>query len=100
MSGSTTFNHAKDSPFSRPEETRSRNERIAGTARDHRFDYSVAVPFICECSHELCEQLVRVTLTEYARIREACDHITAPGHQIEGATIVRVKESVWLHRVG
>lgn len=59
----------------------------------------VAVPFICECSHERCEQLLRVTLTEYARLREACDHITVPGHQIDGATIVRVKDGVWLHRV-
>lgn len=82
----------------RPQETRMRNERIADAARSHRFDHTIAVPFICECSEERCEQLVRLTLVEYARVRDACDHLTAPGHQIKDATIVRVKDGVWLHR--
>lgn len=82
----------------RPEATKFRNDRIADTARKHRFDSTVAVPFICECSEERCEKLLRLTLTEYARTRDACDYLTAPGHQIEGATITRVKEDVWLYR--
>ena len=83
----------------RPEETRARNERIAASARVHHFDFSVPVPFICECDDKRCEQLIRLTLVEYARVRDACDHLTAPGHQIDGATIVRVKDGVWLHRL-
>lgn len=83
----------------RPEETRRRNERIADTARKHHFDHLVAVPFICECDEERCEQLVRLTLVEYARVRDACDHLTAPGHQIDAARIIRVKDGVWLHRL-
>jgi hypothetical protein len=83
----------------RPAMSRVRNDRIANTARAHHFDYTVAVPFICECSEERCEQLVRLTLAEYARAREACDHLTAPGHQIEGAKIARVKDGVWLFRI-
>ena len=99
MSGCTTSNPAQDPSHSRPEETRARNERIAEAARSHRFDHTAAVPFICECSEARCEQLVRLRLVDYARVREACDHLTAPGHQIEGANIVRVKEGVWLHRL-
>ena len=82
----------------RPALSRARNERIANTARAHRFDYTVAVPFLCECCEERCEQLVRLTLAEYARVRDACDYLTAPGHQIEGAKVARVKDSVWLFR--
>ncbi len=82
----------------RPEEARLRNDRIAQTARVHRFDPEVAVPFICECSEARCDELVRLRLADYARLRQVCDYLVAPGHQVNEATIVRVKDGVWLYR--
>ena len=84
----------------RQDESRVRNVRIATTARQHRFDRSVAVPFICECSDERCQELIRLTLTDYTAVRAACDYLVAPGHQVEDAEIVRVKDGVWLYRAG
>ena len=89
---------AEGSPRDRPDETRLRNVRIAYTARQHRFDPQIAVPFLCECDEERCNELVRLKLAEYAVIRQGCDYITAPGHQIHGASIVRVKDGLWLYR--
>ena len=89
---------AEGFPFSRPEATRLRNGRIGHAARVHRFDPQVAVPFICECSDERCDALVRLTLLQYLRLRQSCDYLVAPGHQVEDATIVRVKDGVWLYR--
>jgi hypothetical protein len=91
---------AEGFPVSRPEATRLRNARIAQAARVHRFDAQVAVPFICECSEERCDALVRLTLLEYADLRRSCDYLAAPGHQVEDAAIVRVKDGVWLYRGG
>ena len=82
----------------RSDETRLRNIRIAYTARQHRFDPLVAVPFLCECDDDRCNELVRLTLTDYAVARDGCDYLAAPGHQIDGASIVRVKDGVWLYR--
>jgi hypothetical protein len=83
----------------RHDETRLRNLRIAYTARSHRFDGTIPVPFICECSDERCDELIRLTLTEYTAARDAGgDYLVAPGHQVEDAEIVRVKEGVWLYR--
>lgn len=89
---------AEGDSFLRPELTRLRNGRISTAARQHRFDPEVAVPFICECSDERCDELVRLSLVEYTRLRRACDFLVAPGHQIDDATIVRVKDGVWLYR--
>ena len=83
----------------RPEATRLRNARIAKAARVHRFDPQVSVPFICECSKERCDALMRLPLAEYARLRQVCDYLVEPGHQVEGATIVSVKDGVWLYRM-
>jgi hypothetical protein len=83
--------------FPRPEATRQRNGRIALSARMHRFDRETAVPFICECSEDRCEALVRLSLAEYGRLRRACDYLVAPGHQVDEAKIVRVKDGVWLY---
>jgi hypothetical protein len=83
----------------RHDETRLRNLRIAYTARQHRFDPAIAVPFICECSDARCEELVRLTLGEYTAARDAGgEYIVAPGHQVDNAQIIRVKDSVWLYR--
>jgi hypothetical protein len=90
--------HANGSGFPRPSETRLRNERIAATARSNRFDRQIAVPFICECSEPRCEELIRVTLGEFDAAREESDYLTAPGHQVDEARIVRVRDGLWLYR--
>ena len=49
----------------RPDETRDRNERIAAAAKRHHFDRDLPVPFLCECSDERCDELLRMTLHAY-----------------------------------
>jgi hypothetical protein len=83
---------------SRPDQMRARNERIAAAARHNRFDESLAVPFLCECNDSRCECLLRLTLVEYGSAREVADHIAAPGHQVDAAKIVRVRDGCWLYR--
>jgi hypothetical protein len=87
-----------DGSSARHDEARLRNDRIARTARQNKFDRTIAVPFICECSEHRCEELIRVTLPEYTAAREAGDYLTAPGHQVENAEIIRVRECLWLYR--
>ena len=82
----------------RETETRARNERIATSARRHHFDRSAPVPFLCECSNRACEALLRITLDEYRLTRAAADFLVAPGHQVDDARIVRVRDAVWLYR--
>lgn len=83
----------------RADETRLRNEHIAATARLNKFDHLIAVPFICECSAHRCEELVRLTLTQFEAARSESDYLVAPGHQVDNARIVRVRNGVWLYRV-
>jgi hypothetical protein len=82
----------------RADESRARNERIAAAARRHHFDHEAPVPFLCECSDDRCEELVRMTLARYGTIREAADYLVAPGHQVNDAEIVRVTDACWLYR--
>jgi hypothetical protein len=56
------------------------------------------VPFLCECSNRACEALLRITLDEYRLTRAAADFLVAPGHQVDHARIVRVRDAVWLYR--
>ena len=86
------------SASSRADESRARNARIAAAARRHRFDREAPVPFLCECSDDRCEELVRMTLDRYAAIRDGADYLVAPGHQVDDAEIVRVTEACWLYR--
>lgn len=79
-------------------ESRARNERIAGAARRLHFDHAAPVPFLCECSDPRCEALLRISLAEYTSTREAADFLVAPGHQVDEALVVRVKDAVWLYR--
>lgn len=80
----------------RPEETRGRNERIAAAAARHHFGRDVPVPFLCECSHAECQELLRMTLHLYREARAGGDFIVAPGHRVDAARIVRIKELCWL----
>lgn len=77
---------------------RARNQRIAEAARRHHFDPDAAVPFLCECSERRCEELLRMTIRQYQAARDGGDYLVAPGHQVEEAKIVRIKEICWLYR--
>ena len=92
--------HAEDSGLPRPDDTRLRNEHIAETARANKFDSEIAVPFICECSERRCEDLVRLTLTQFEAARGESDYLVAPEHQVDQARIVRVRDGFWLYRTG
>jgi hypothetical protein len=81
----------------RPDKTRLRNEHIAAVARLNRFDRQFAVPFICECSEHRCEELIRLTLSEFDVARRESDHLVAPGHRVERARIVRARAGLWLY---
>ncbi len=89
---------AGDSGLPRPDDTRLRNEHIAATAHTNRFDHEIAVPFICECSEHRCEDLIRLTLAQFEAARGESDYLVAPGHQVDRARIVRVRDGVWLYR--
>lgn len=75
-----------------------RNARIAGSAALHRFDKAIALPFLCECSDERCDELMRISLREFDEARAGGNYLTVPGHQVDDATIVRIRESCWLYR--
>ena len=75
-----------------------RNDRIALSARTHHFDDVALVPFLCECSDDRCSELLRMPLAVYRAARQGGDFLTAPGHQVDGAAIVRIKDCCWLHR--
>ena len=95
---STPVAHAEDSGLPRPDDTRLRNEHIAETAHANKFDRKIAVPFICECSEHRCEDLIRLTLAQFEAARAESDYLVAPGHQVDRARIVRVRDGVWLYR--
>ena len=84
----------------RAEESRARNERIAAAAARHRFDREAPVPFLCECSDDRCEELLRMTIDRYRAARTAADFLVSPGHQVNEAQIVRVTDACWLYRGG
>ena len=90
--------HAEDSRPPRQDDTRLRNEHIAATARANKFDCEIEVPFICECSERRCEDLVRLTLTQFETARGESDYLVAPEHQVDQARIVRVRDGFWLYR--
>jgi hypothetical protein len=85
--------------LSRPDDARRRNARIAATARARRFDRATAVPFICECSEPTCEELIRLTLTQFATTRAESDYVVASGHEVDAGRIVRVRDGIWFYRV-
>ena len=86
------------SSSSRAATMRARNERIATSARRHHFSQNAPVPFLCECSELPCVELIRVTLEHYVEAREHGDFVVTPGHQVDDATIVRVRDTYWLFR--
>lgn len=77
---------------------RARNDRIAAAAKRLHFGRDAPVPFLCECGDHTCEELVRMTVEGYDAVHADVDHFTAPGHRIDRARIVRVRDGAWLHR--
>lgn len=82
----------------RPQQMRRRNARIAGNAALHHFDPAALLPFLCECSDARCGGLMRISLREFNQSHGG-HYLTASGHQVEGGTIVRVRDGCWLYRV-
>ncbi len=52
------------------------------------------IPFLCECAHEDCREIVRLPLTEYANIRSEKSHfLIVPGHESgEGSAAVVARD--------
>ena len=69
---------------------RDANERIGAFAAEHGLRDGV-VPFICECADRRCQEIVRLQLDEYERVRSNPRwFVNVPGHQVaaHGAAIV------------
>lgn len=60
---------------------RDANERIR--ERAEQYDAPLErIPFLCECPQADCVQIIRLTMSEYAAVREHPRHFfTVPGHE-------------------
>jgi hypothetical protein len=72
------------------------NQRIAASARSHRFREKTAVPFICECSDEACAELLRLSLGEFVSARELGRYLVYPGHAVEATLPLHAAPSYWI----
>ena len=82
----------------RPVEVRAANGRTATAARRDRRRRQAQVAFRCECSDDRCAELIRLSLDHYVRDRAESDYLVAPGHQVDEARIVRIRDACWLYR--
>ena len=75
---------------------REANERIRAKAESYGTGMD-RLPFLCECPREDCHELVRISLPDYASIRDEMSHfLVAPDHETaEGqyAMVVRRTDS-------
>jgi hypothetical protein len=59
---------------------REANEKIRAKADEYDAPLE-RIPFLCECPREDCTELVRLTLSEYSRVRSNGAHfLTIPEH--------------------
>ena len=73
---------------------RDGNDEIALVAADHGLDGPRLLPFICECSLEGCATVIKLTLSEYRRVRSNPRWFAhAPGHEAEIDGLVRLVEA-------
>lgn len=72
------------------------NERIAASARSHRFAERTAVPFICECSDDGCSELIRMPLGEFVSARTLGRYLVFPGHAVEATLPLHAAQSYWI----
>lgn len=71
---------------------RAANERIKEVAETQQMEEPM--PFICECADMACRELVRMTLDEYAEIRQdARLFLNVLGHQASGQGWAQVVET-------
>lgn len=72
------------------------NQRIAASARSHRFREKTAVPFICECSDDDCAELIRLPLGEFVSARELGRYLVYPGHAVVATLPLHAAPSYWI----
>jgi hypothetical protein len=72
------------------------NQRIAASARSHRFGESTAVPFVCECSSEACGELIRMPLGEFVAARELGRYLVFPGHAVHARLPLHAAPAYWI----
>src|SRR3954453_12569091 len=94
------------------EERIARNDALFRDANERIKTFAVEielradpVPFICECADTRCQEIVRLSLDEYERVRSNPRwFINVPGHQVAAlgaATVVeRNTEYVVVEKVG
>jgi len=69
---------------------REANETIQGKADELDADMQ-RLPFLCECPVEDCVEVLQLTRTQYAEIREHGDHyVTVAGHEQAELSIAEV----------
>ena len=83
---------------------RDANERIGRFAAENDLRED-PVPFICECADRRCQEIVRLRVDEYEKVRSNPRwFVNVPGHQVAAlgaATVVeRHKEYVVVEKVG
>jgi hypothetical protein len=72
---------------------RDANEAIALAASRHGLDDGRVVPFICECSDPACTKVIRLTLSQYQRVRDDPRLFAhAKGHEVAVSGSVRLVE--------
>jgi len=80
---------------------REANERVEAVAR--RLGIEQPVPFICECGRESCTTVIRVSPTDYERVRSEPTHfLCAPGHERDlpqSRTVEKLEDSVVVEKL-
>ena len=71
---------------------RSANDRIA--ERGRLLGWRFPGPFLCECGDPGCFARLELTLEAYDELRShPRRYLTAPGHEVAGATVIGQTES-------
>jgi hypothetical protein len=73
---------------------RDANERL-GEAAERLLGDETLAPFLCECPDRSCTEIVRLSLSDYERVRARGDwFLVAPGHEVcvvDGVDTARVE---------
>jgi hypothetical protein len=76
---------------------RTANERLQEHVAE-RVASDQHVPFLCECTDDLCMARIELTLDEYARVRADANHfVIEPGHpMMERERVVGQNQRFWV----
>jgi hypothetical protein len=96
MGGLLIVPHRRTGRESRHVSVRVYNDRLAGSARRHHFDDDIAVPFLCECDDEECQEYAPLTLQQFSQWHETLI-LTAREHTVSGAIAVERTALITLH---